>query len=212
MTATDTPGPDPEKDWRFRTAMWLGHYADRLSIVGFAVMGTAFVVSTLLRDTSIESLSWLLVIPGLALILVSTIAQLCDIRVHRENLCLRDLDEAPLLDPQAEVTKHAHLLAAAHAQVQRIWILVVSLGFMFTGLVVGNIAYENDVPGAFFILTVPYVLMIVVQTWSVRVGAVHHRLQAWCPLCRWGRGPDDDPPAPEPEPTPPASEKDKITT
>jgi hypothetical protein len=205
MTTTEPAG----RGRRHRAAMWLGHHAARIDMATFATMAVAFTIVTLIEP---GRAAWILTVLVAATMAFSIVASECDRRVHRRNLCVLDVDRAPLLDPEGQITHHARTLRAFHSPMRRMSALAGSMVLMLVGVFVGAWARDNDVPLAAVIAIVPFGIMVVLQIWNVRVSEVHGRLQPWCPLCAGGgddgdEGDDD----PEPEPTPPPAKKDKIT-
>jgi hypothetical protein len=206
MTTIDPADPGGR---RHRTAMWLGHHAPRINIAAFTTMAVGFSLAVIFRDGPMPA--WIFVAIGAAAMAFGSVADMCDSAVHRRNLCLLDLDQAPLLDPDAEVTRHADTLRTFHSFKRRLTAVAVGFAFMVAGLIVGGWARDHGVPFAAAIIIVPYSTLMWIQIKNVRMNDVHRRLQRWCPMCGWGRGPDDgDDPEPEPEPTSPPAGRRKV--
>lgn len=204
MTTTGPASPDSR---RHRIAMWLGHYAPRISLTSYAVMGASFSAANI-GDWSTPT-EWAVMAPGLAAVAISVTATMCDETVHRRNLCLRDLNRAPLLDPQTEVAKCARLLRFMHSRwVMRL--LLGSLAVLFAGIFVSDWMRDHGMPYPAAVMVTGFLTSMSVSAWNVWATDIHRRLQLWCPLCRWGRGPDDDDPQPE-DPTGPTVEVKRRT-
>ncbi len=200
-----TTGPAEPEGVKHRAAMWLGHYAPRIELGSYAVMAVMFTGANAGDWPGV--ITWSLTAPGLTALVVSYVAMVCDHTVHRQNLCLRDLNQSPLLNPQAEVERRGRLLRFLHSR-RLLHLLFGSLAVLFGGILLSSWMRNHDMryPTAVFI--VGYLTSTAISAWNVWATDIHRRLYPWCPLCRWGRGPDDDEDDPEPEPTDPTVECD----
>lgn len=118
---------------------------------------------------------------------------------HDRKLCLRCLDAAPMLDPQAAVDKHINALRSSHFRRKR----VISLAFT---LIVVYVAVST-IPLAGW--PWPFRALLIVAGAAGFAGALymdyatamHSRLYPWCPWCKRRGFGGETLPEPTPDPT-----------
>jgi len=190
MTATDSPFDRPERRRPlFDAAMWLGHHSARRPAL-FAGIAVATIAKWWAGELPpvFTALSILLSLIYLAL-------WTSEILFHDRNLCLRCVEDAPLLDPQAAVEQNIGLLRFAHHHWR--YTATALLGFAPVALL---FVPESAPLYVRVLLTGLAIAGVCGFIYAARAFQTHRRLQTWCPWCRDHRGPDDD--APETVPTP----------
>lgn len=202
MTVT---GPANDDSRRHRTAMWLGHYATQISLAANTALAVSWTINHAV-DTP-GPVEWALVGPSAAAIIVSVAATICEQHVHDRNLCLRDLDRSPLLDPDREVTRRIRTLRATHRYGTMVTLASAGLVLMLAAIFAGEWMRDHHIPGSAAVAIGGFGASTAFSMWHVWATAVHRRLQPWCPLCYWGRDDDGDDDDPEPDdPTDPSVE------
>jgi len=193
MTVADRGATSGDGRWPFRLAMLLGHFyrrqADLLMVAVWALLIAGWWASPA---------AGLLKALALALACVAIASSACEMFVHDRNLCLRDLQEAPLLDPQGAVDKNRSRLRTFHDRRFKVVVLTMSAGPLLAVLLVPG--RESMSTTLRVVSTVVAVVGIAVLAFAGRLSAVHRRLRPWCPWCRRDGGPDDPVVAPTPDP------------
>ncbi len=200
-----TIGPADDNSRRHRTAMWAGHYATTITLAANATMAIAFTVTTAIQFS--KAAEWAIMLPAIAFLIASIVAGMCEQTIHRRNLCLRDLNQAPLLDPQRDVDRHIRTLRTLHNHRRVLAITAGGLALLMGSATLYGWAHRHGIPAASAILIGGFLANIAASTWHVWATAIHRRLYPWCPMCRWGRDDDGDDDGPEPDdPTDPEVE------
>lgn len=136
-----------------------------------------------------------LLVAAMTVVVVSMITGDLSQRVHDRNLCLRCLNQAPLLDPAAAVQRKLRLLRYFHSPIRRrlLWVTVPVAVFIAL--------WSGPLPlGPRIVATLAASGLVLNMIRSDRAVNVHRRLHPWCPLCRHGRGRGFHPdPAPTPD-------------
>jgi hypothetical protein len=182
----------------FRLAIFLGHYTGRyytpilIIIWGVIVLGWWVPATT---TGTLYAVVWAVTVTVLAAELTGL---LCQFLVHDRNLCPREIEESPLLDPQAAVTKNLRTLQAFHDRRRQI---ILGLFAMSPVIVLLMLAGNRDMPAPIkAAFTAVAVLGIALAAWVSRIQQIHQRLHLWCPWCRRDDGPDDPAVTPTPDP------------
>lgn len=183
-----------------RALMWLGHYYPRVSPVLYLSILAAAVVGLWVSPTPPAVFLNLRVAATTVLLVMMTSRDF----IHNRNLCLRDLNEAPLLDPQAAVEKHIGRLRRYHFHSWPVSIAML-VGLIGGGLILGSAGVAYTWP---WIVRAAITAVVTASTVMAvrfdRARVTHDRLQPWCPICRRRRGDDGDhvkPPTPTPSGT-----------
>lgn len=178
----------------FRLGMWLGHYASQTLTPINIIIWTWIVASWWLpRSIADSPLSYLST--GLVLIYLAMI--FCEWQLHDRNLCLRDLNDVPLLDPQAAVDKNRARLRRYHdPRTRKIAIVVGMVPIAALLIMAGGRDYPT---GLRLLMTVIAVAAVSAISYLSLDQRAHRRLRTWCPWCR---RPDEDQDTKVPEPDP----------
>lgn len=194
MTA-DAAGFRPRDNGRlFRMAMLLGHYNLRAELPLTVAVWSGIMLSWWLPSGTVLAGAATAAVFALAAIAMAMLA--FQDFVHDRNLCLRDVRDAPLLDPQGAVTRNLRYLEARHDQRKQNILRVISL-LPILAMLMASSTLSIPVKIA---VTVAALVGIVVLAYLTHVGIVHRRLQAWCPWCHPRRGDGDEVVAPTPDP------------
>ncbi len=181
----------PRRAW-----LTLGHFSNHISAVA-SLTAAAYVLVSTATDTARDVLIGL-ALAVYAVCFVSVAAE----RTHRRSLCPREISEAPVLDPQAAVDRHARTLRVWHSW----WHVVPSV----VGLVYISIYVSAPNTVRTWVFAVGFGATAIMSAYLTYVEVTHRRLYPWCPHCRHGgRGPrgfhvptPDDPTTVEPKPRP----------
>lgn len=179
-----------------RVLMWLGHYYPRISPGLYLIILIGAIVGLWITPTPPEAFAWAKTVAITIITLMSVFRDF----IHNRNLCLRDLNEAPLLNPQEAVDKHLSYLRRHH---KRSWTLIITslVGLIGCGILLGSTG--TAYPWPWFVRAAITVLVVVGAVAGYRIdrtNVVHDRLQPWCPWCRRGGGEDDEAKQPTPVP------------
>lgn len=195
--SASSPGPNKRMA---EFVLKLGHYAHLVLAVGVAaavVLGAAKLVVHGTYGTVIGAINSVASIVVVAAIVCSWI--------HERQICLLDVAETPLANPDEAIRKNMRKLRAAHGLRSILTVFAVFLAVSAAVIAVGlaNPAVKEHI----WFKVIPQVItdfLMVYIAWRFFAVAVHSRLRPWCPFCRWGRGDDgDDDPDPGPDPTDP---------
>ncbi len=178
---------------RHAVMMWLGHYGSELYLAGMTAVGVALATTQGL-PTAVQ---WAVAAFVLPIMLLAVTAVALQFVVHDQNLCLRDLTQAPLGDPEGEVQRRMWWLRRYHRQR-----VIVSVLATFILILVMAVALGLGSAGA-IVQTTALLAFIAFGCFKMQSTRIHRRLQPWCPMCRWGGG-DDGPEEPSPV-VPPAN-------
>lgn len=196
MTSTADSFNDGHGSVVHRAFLLLGHYSDHINIGIIAVYSVRAVYGMWFAATNPAGNV------GLATTIAMIVTLYLSLRgevVHRRSLCLRDINAAPLLDPQGQVDKHRSRLKLIHHPTRhRVFnaamVLFVAIypfqDTISTWPVAGKTAGTAAVVAA----------CAVVVYFSV-ARMTHQRLRPWCPWCQ-PRGDDDGYTTPAPTPDP----------
>lgn len=117
------PGPDGPA---VRLGMWLGHYAYLLLIVQVGFSAAAHLLVAVVGGR------WLVVLAVVSTLLTLLAAAAFLLQgLHDRRLCLRDINEAPLLDPDRAVHMRMRELRVHHAPGLKVTLLLAALGVVF---------------------------------------------------------------------------------
>ncbi len=179
--------------------LWLslGHYSNHLTAAASLTGAAAVLIFTATGVGVVSHLLLGLVVAVYAVWAVSATAE----RTHHRSLCPRELDEAPVLDPQPAVDRKRRELRVWHSRRRRRFVPLV-VGMLFFAL------YVLVPTGKTWIFAVGFVCSALISAYLVYVDITHQRLHPWCPYCRHGgRGPrgfripdPTDPSVPKPVP------------
>lgn len=186
MTAAAGAGGQRHRGWLFRLGMLLGHYANRWSVYLTILMWTYIASSWWLPEqvTTQGPLRWAVFV----LVLIYVVGFTCQVVLHERHLCLRDLDDAPLLDPQAAVDQHRRALRIHHNRRQYLVALITGvLPLAILLVMTGQASYPVGVKLA---LTALAAIGVAANCYVGYIQATHRRLQPWCPWCRRNDGGD----------------------
>lgn len=185
----------------FHLAMLLGHYSRRTSPVVTILVWALIILGWWAPDYNKSLLGAAFYFTVLGLLVADITGLFCRIFVHDRNLCLRDLQESPLLDPQSAVDKNIRALRTCHSRRFHKTLLGISFAPIVVLLAVAGI---KEMPLLVKVaLTVMAAAGITTTIYVGHIQNVHSRLQPWCPFCRRDDGPDD--PVVEPTPDPVSS-------
>lgn len=195
MTATDGTY-NPDRGRMGRLIMLLGHHAVVLEPVLYALTWVSVITTTwwMEKDTPLNTtVSWL----GVACI-VGTLTTMAAQHAHDSTLCLLDVAESPLLNPQAAVDKHRKQLDLFHNRSRgRIYLTVGALPMVVmvlgTQMPAGNLLIK--ITG-----TVAAVAGVAAMTQHGYATRIHRKLYPWCKRCHPGGGGDTPASAPTPDP------------
>jgi hypothetical protein len=181
-----------------RLMIWLGHYSPQIS-VPITIATWVFIVSGWWIPTgAITPVAAGVLFGAIVVLVLLDIAGMICQSVHDRNLCLQELQEAPLLDPQGAVEKNRHLLEFYHRHRRSPLTLIISLSPIAAMLIMaGNhdAALWLKIP-----LTAVAAIGVALASYLGRVRLVHTRLYPWCPWCHRDDGPGDHMSAPTPDP------------
>jgi hypothetical protein len=193
-TAADQPRRRP----LHTLAMLLGHYSITVSPAASTVI-TAVVIYRAAWPRPADIV--LLAITS-AVTVVTLISQLCRDFYHDRQLCLRCLNDAPMLNPQAAVDKHINTLRRVHFARWRIALLPA---FLLVPFIVAGMPLSGWPWPARAALIASAVLGYAGSLYMDYATVTHRRLQPWCPWCKRRGFGGEDLPAPVPDPTVKAS-------
>ncbi len=197
MTTTDRPfGHLPDRHPLYRLAMWWGHHSARWLPIPSAVGMTLLATSWWLPDLPPAQHALLLAAP-MAVFSSAVLGMLCADLVHGRNLCLRCVNDPPLLNPQAAVDRRRGALRFFHAG-RRMRVALALVFVSVAALVVGPSSMLPTFGRA--AVTAVFAAGVATNVYLTHVFGTHRRLQVWCPWCRRGDGPDDPQTAPTPDP------------
>lgn len=194
MTTAAEGSSNPSRGLLHNLAMWWGHYAGRWLPAIYAALITLNIIDWWDggRDASWENLARI----PLDIALASGI--FCEI-IHHRNLCLRDIQDAPLLDPQEAVRKQLKYLKLVHRP-RLAWALIAVAVLALLLPATGSVAPSLPLL-AKLAVTAMAVAGVFAAGVTLHATRIHRKLQPWCPYCDHRRGGDDDPVvAPEPDP------------
>jgi hypothetical protein len=176
----------------------VGHYSTPLQLVLYPLVYLLPVLNSAFLFRKDGPTPWwtAVFVAGLVAIVLNLLVSLAAL-VHDRSLCLLDVQQAPLLDPQGAATRYRRRLRLRHSRramvlslVPMLWVILQpSLGpFLPSWARLALI----PVAGAIIAWTI-YLSVVCVST--------HRRLEPWCPYCHWGDGGDEEV-APQPDPAP----------
>jgi hypothetical protein len=176
--------------------MKIGHYQDRFAFVLVPIVFSNAVTDPLHLSPTTDAVLNIISFAATVLWLFSCWAE----SKHNRNLCLLDLEETPLLDPQGAVDRDMWKLKIFHSKGK----VVAVMGVFFLLLITANVLGTHGNEWAMWFrlaLIFPFVAAYLVVT-EVTTTA-HRRLYPWCPFCKRRRDDDDEEttPAPQPQPT-----------
>lgn len=204
MTTSSEQNPSAEgARWR-QVLLWLGHQYGRYNVPALGLLlatniGQLWLPENGLRN-ALGNVSMAAAVSYVGLSMVRD-------KFHGRVLCRRCLDEAPWLDPQGEVNKHARQLRLWHSPRRPHLLWGILAAFIVTTLFASAAAgHHHLLPMPQWVgATISSALYLgVLGTMMVVFTALdqHKRLRPWCPDCRnGGRGPRTRPTVgPRPQP------------
>lgn len=180
-----------------KAGLLIGHYSSHINIYLMAFLSARAAAGIWYHpdgnlSRAIHSASTILALAVLA-------ASLCGERIHKQNLCMRDLHAAPILDPQGAIDKNMRRLRLIHTRRSAIYLMAAALAFL-TLVFIADKARAWPL-GAKAGTTAVMLMMGALVSYIDLARITHQRLQHWCPLCRRGPGNNDEvTPAPTPDP------------
>jgi peptidoglycan/LPS O-acetylase OafA/YrhL len=194
-TAAENPGRRP----LHALAMLLGHYITIITPINALIMFAVIVY----RAVWAHRMGVVASAIAMAVMSVVFVALLLKDFYHDRRLCLRCLNAAPMLNPQAAVDKHIEALRSCHFRRWRVSSLAVVLIATFIVAVAVPLA-GWPWPGR-ALLIVAGAVGFTAALYMDYATVMHSRLQPWCRWCK-RRGFGGEPlPEPTPDPTAKAS-------
>lgn len=188
---TVAEGSNPDRRPLHAAIMWWGHYSRPWLPAIYVTIEAVLIVSWwgVKLGPAVEILRW----TALTTILTALISK----QIHDRNLCLRHIQESPLLDPQTAVDDNMRYLWFMHRK-HLSWGVVALAALPLLLPVTGR----WDLPLYARIALTVLALVGLAATWYfLHASNVHRRLVGWCPWCNPRRGGDDHPAvAPTPDP------------
>jgi hypothetical protein len=183
-----------------RFMITFGHYGSRIATPTY-VFGVTIAIATMwlqATTTWVGPLRVTVVTFNFIVQATALAAAALMFTVHDRNLCLLDIKDAPLLDPQTAVTQNMRRLRLIHnTRLLTATGAAGALVFLFTHIV-GASTTSPLLLTAATALAIPLGGIGVYELISANV---HRRLKPWCPFCH-GRGGFDPDPVTTPTPDP----------
>jgi uncharacterized membrane protein len=190
VTTAEQPGRRP----LHALAMLIGHYSTIVSPFGSLII----YATVIYRAVWMRPVNYFFAVITLVAMAVFVVALLLKDFYHGRQLCLRCLNAAPMLNPQAAVDRHINALRYVHFARVRAILLVALLIGSFT--VSAGLLSGWPWP-ARAVLVAAATIGFVGVSYMDYASRMHQRLYPWCPWCK-RRGFGGEPlPEPTPDPT-----------